>query len=117
MTTLNEYQERAKETDELTPAGSLHHMGMEFTQNELRLAFGIDGEAGELAEKYKKSLRNSDEYYNVDDTVKELGDILWYIALLADELGVTLEEIADKNLAKLEDRKEREVLAGSGDNR
>lgn len=90
-------------------------------KNELfHLVLGLVGEAGEIAEKFKKLVRDkgSDES-NIDkaDMTKELGDILWYIAVLADYLEIPLEDIAGKNIAKLADRQKRGVLGGSGDNR
>lgn len=79
------------------------------------LALGITGEAGEIAEKIKKKERdgNLDE----EDLAKEIGDVIWYLAQLAEELGYNLDEIAEENLEKLRDREERNEISGSGDNR
>lgn len=89
--------------------------------NELfHLVLGLVGEAGEIAEKFKKLVRdkNSDlAELDVEDMKKELGDVLWYVAVLADHLGLTLSEIAELNAAKLADRQKRGKLQGSGDNR
>jgi NTP pyrophosphatase (non-canonical NTP hydrolase) len=52
-----------------------------------------------------------------EEIVKELGDVLWYLAAMADELGTTLNHVAEVNLEKLRDRKERGVIKSSGDNR
>lgn len=83
-------------------------------------ALGLAGEAGEIAEKVKKVLRDSDSEWADDKRVAllgELGDPLWYITALADDLGFTLQEVVDANYAKLTSRKERGVLQGSGDDR
>jgi len=83
-------------------------------------ALGLTGEAGEVADKLKKVIRDNDGVLTdpVRDAVaKELGDVLWYLAVLAFEMDYTLDEIAQINLDKLNSRKERGVLSGSGDNR
>lgn len=79
-------------------------------------ALGLCGEAGEIAEKIKKWLRG-DRELDKDALLKELGDPLWYIASLADDLGFTLQQVVDANVEKLTSRKERDVVKGSGDNR
>lgn len=78
-------------------------------------ALGLCGEAGEVAEKIKKYLR--DGVLNDLEVAKELGDVLWYIANLAEDLGYDLAEVADLNLEKLADRMNRNVIKGNGDNR
>ncbi|HMI09424.1 MAG TPA: nucleoside triphosphate pyrophosphohydrolase family protein [Candidatus Saccharimonadales bacterium] len=84
------------------------------------LVLGLVGETGEIAEKVKKVVRDNDDFMaaiDVEDLKKELGDVMWYVAVLADHFDIPLEEIAEKNIAKLASRKERGVLRGSGDNR
>jgi NTP pyrophosphatase (non-canonical NTP hydrolase) len=81
---------------------------------------GICGEAGELAEKLKKVLRDKDGRIDAEDRkamAKELGDVLWYIAAAAGELGFDLAEIARISLEKVDGRHERGTLHGSGDDR
>jgi len=83
-------------------------------------ALGLAGEAGEVAEHAKKAIR--DEAGEVGEErraamAKELGDVLWYLAQLASELGLDLDEIAQVNLDKLLSRQRRGVLSGSGDER
>lgn len=81
---------------------------------------GLVGEAGEVAEKVKKILRDKDSKVSASDKqeiIKELGDVLWYIQALADYLGVPLSQIAEVNLEKIHSRKKRGVTKGSGDNR
>jgi len=81
---------------------------------------GLAGEAGEVAEKVKKILRDKNGI--VDDATrtelaKELGDVLWYISNIAVEFKISLEDIASGNIKKLFSRMERNALGGSGDNR
>ncbi len=81
---------------------------------------GIAGEAGEVAEKWKKIVAYKDGVITAEDTAeikKELGDVLWYIALLADSLGLELDDVAALNIEKLASRKARGVTKGTGDNR
>jgi NTP pyrophosphatase (non-canonical NTP hydrolase) len=108
---LNDYQTQA-----LTTAVS---SGDEF-KDVMHWALGISGESGEVAEKLKKIIRDKDSKISDEDKqelAKEVGDVLWYLAVFANQLGVTLEDIAQANLAKLQSRKQRGVLGGSGDNR
>lgn len=77
---------------------------------------GLMGEAGEISEKVKKWMRG-DKELDKEGLLKELGDPLWYITSLADDLGYTLQEVIDANVEKLNSRKERGVLKGSGDSR
>ena len=102
---MDEYQEEAKAT-----AIYPQERGLEY------LALKLCGEAGEVAEKIGKSIRDN-KPLDDKDLAKELGDVLWYVANLADFLGYELSEIAEMNLAKLKDRQKRGVLGGSGDNR
>jgi len=81
---------------------------------------GLVGEAGEIAEKIKKVLRDKKGIIDEEtqkELSKELGDVLWYLSQLSTELGLSLEEIAELNISKLQSRKDRGALHGSGDNR
>lgn len=83
-------------------------------------ALGLAGEAGEVAGKVKKLIRDKQGYMtlgDIEDITKEMGDVLWYMAALCDTLGVNLSDVAGGNLTKLYSRKERGALSGSGDNR
>lgn len=109
--TLDDYQEQALTT--------VISEGNEFN-DLLHWVLGVNGEAGEIAEKVKKIIRDKGGKVSEADKVelaKEVGDVLWHLAVLADHLGMPLEKIAADNLAKLKSRKERGVLGGSGDNR
>lgn len=77
---------------------------------------GLNGEIGEVCEKVKKHIRDGREL-DKDDLTKELGDVLWYLAITARDLGINLQDVAEVNIAKLKSRKERGVIQGSGDNR
>jgi NTP pyrophosphatase (non-canonical NTP hydrolase) len=83
-------------------------------------ALGLAGEAGEVAEHAKKAIRDEGGSLSNERKAamsKELGDVLWYVAQIATELGLDLGEIADQNLQKLLSRQRRGVLSGSGDER
>lgn len=83
-------------------------------------ALGLAGEAGEACNKVKKVFRDDDGILSDEKRAAlkaELGDVLWYLAALATDIGVNLSECASDNLDKLFSRKERGTLAGSGDNR
>jgi len=80
---------------------------------------GLVGEAGEIANKIKKVIRDNkpiDEAFK-EDMKAELGDVLWYVARLSDEFGIKLDDVASYNMSKLLDRLKRNVIQGSGDNR
>lgn len=84
------------------------------------LTLGLCGEAGELANKYKKVLRDDDGVMSEDKLAQmeaEAGDALWYLARLCDELGTSLDQVAQANIIKLASREKRGAISGSGDNR
>jgi NTP pyrophosphatase (non-canonical NTP hydrolase) len=81
---------------------------------------GLCGETGEVAEKLKKIIRDKAGAISEEDKTelaKELGDVLWYLAVFAHDIGFSFDDVAKGNLAKLRDRQARNVLGGSGDNR
>ncbi|MFZ2049645.1 MAG: nucleoside triphosphate pyrophosphohydrolase family protein [Solirubrobacteraceae bacterium] len=83
-------------------------------------ALGLAGEAGEVAEHAKKAIRDdggSVSEQRCEAMAKELGDVLWYVAQIATELDLDLDQIAEGNLEKLLSRQQRGVLSGSGDDR
>lgn len=80
-------------------------------------ALGLVNEAGEFAGKVKKIFRDGKGMDNIDDLRDELGDTLWYIAECATSLGLSMEDIAARNLVKLEDRQSRDMISGDGDKR
>ena len=114
--TLDGYQDRA--SDFIFYKGSL-----------LYPTLGLTGEAGEVAEKVKKLYRDDEINFmredmteeltadQANDLALELGDVLFYIAAIAGDIGYSLEEIADMNIDKLAQRQARNTLSGSGDHR
>ena len=89
-------------------------------KNFIYPTLGLSGETGEVAEKIKKVIR--DKGGVMDDVTreeikKELGDVLWYVAQIASELGLSLTDVAETNIKKLLSRLERGVISGNGDNR
>ena len=86
----------------------------------LYLALGVNGEAGEAGEKVKKVYRDHNGRFSEEDVLeikKEIGDVLWYLNRLSEELGFSLEDAAILNIEKIQDRIRREVVQSSGDNR
>jgi NTP pyrophosphatase (non-canonical NTP hydrolase) len=86
----------------------------------MQQVLGIGDEAGEVLAIFKKWVRDDDADIALLDTAnvaKELGDVLWYVAVLAHDLGLSLDDIAEANIAKLRSRQQRGTLTGSGDNR
>jgi NTP pyrophosphatase (non-canonical NTP hydrolase) len=107
---FNQYQAQARLTARYPRVGA----------NPIYPTLGLCGEAGEVADKVKKVLRDRDGVFDsevLEGLKLELGDVLWYVAQLASELGFDLNEIATANLAKLASRAERNVIGGSGDQR
>lgn len=83
-------------------------------------ALGITGEAGECSDKVKKVIRDNSGEFTDDrkrEIAKEIGDVLWYCAALAHDIGYTLNEVGKMNVEKLNSRKERNKINGNGDNR
>lgn len=113
--TFDDYQARAITTD-LTAGKDNGVLSISFMDKVL----GLVGESGEFADKIKKILRDKDAKLSEADRqelAKELGDVLWYIALLAKYLDTPLDQVATENIAKLAKRKATGSLGGSGDNR
>lgn len=107
--TLNEYQQRALET-------AVYPKDKKIIYPTL----GLTGEAGEVADKVKKVIRDNNQEFDDDRRqaiALEVSDVLWYVATLANDLGYTLQEIAEMNYAKLKSRQERGKIGGSGDER
>ncbi len=107
---INAYQAAARRTAAYPDVGA----------NPVYPTLGLSGEAGEVADKVKKVLRDRGGVF--DDPTREaikleLGDVLWYVAQLASELGYDLEEVATANLDKLASRAARGRIGGSGDHR
>lgn len=106
---LSDYQHQSRQTAEYPREAWLAYP-----------ALGLAGEAGEVAEHAKKAIRDDRGTVSEERKAamsKELGDVLWYVAQLATELGLDLDQIAEENLAKLLSRQRRGVLSGSGDER
>jgi NTP pyrophosphatase (non-canonical NTP hydrolase) len=99
----SDYQLKAKETAIFPKDKALEY-----------LCLGLVGEAGEIANKAKKVIRDNKKDHDLGG---EIGDVLWYCAMLADHLKLDLGAIMQSNLDKLSDRKKRGVLGGSGDRR
>ena len=108
--TFKDYQDKAVET-------AIYGAG----NNIIYPALGLANEAGEVLGKIKKVLRDKEGNFESIGTrvaiADEMGDVLWYLAALAKDIDISLDQIADRNIAKLLDRRARNVIQGSGDNR
>mgnify|MGYP000089854261 CR=1 FL=1 len=107
--TLNEYQDLALKTA-IYPR----------EYKVIYPALGLTGEAGECSDKIKKVIRDYHGEFTEEKKIeiaKEIGDVLWYCAALANDIGYSLDEIGELNIGKLHSRKVRNKLHGSGDNR
>ena len=105
LTSFKQYQAKARETAIYPPDYAMIYP-----------LLGLVGEVGEFCNKYKKVIRDGTPF-SKEDAQSELGDILWYVANVASDFGLSLDEVAYENIAKLQDRKSRGTLRGSGDNR
>lgn len=107
---MNDYQFEARKTAIYPDVG----------RNVYYPTLGLAGEAGEVAGKVKKIQRDDGGIVTDERRAalgKELGDVLWYVAQVATELGLTMDGIAQGNLDRLKSRQDRGVLTGDGDNR
>ena len=108
--TATEYQRRAAEPAIFTSDKALEY-----------LTLGLTGEAGEIANKVKKLIRDGadreEHHAKLNAVGHELGDVMWYCAMLAKEVDMNLGRIMEDNLDKLPDRKDRNLLQGDGENR
>lgn len=118
--TATEYEQQAYKT-----------LAKSTAENISYLSFGLVAEVGEVADKIAKAVRRGDIVINnnemifvrgncsqfTDGFVSELGDVLWFVAMMARRLGFSLEEVMRRNLDKLADRQARGVIIGDGDKR
>lgn len=114
--TFNDYQTQALSTD--TYGGGVPDLVSH--PSYIDKILGLVGESGEAADKFKKIIRDREGKVSEADRlelIKELGDVLWYIAVLGHYLGTDLESLAKKNVDKLADRHTRGVIKSAGDNR
>ncbi len=83
-------------------------------------ALGVTGEAGEIAEKVKKIIRDAKGEVSAEakqEIMKEVGDVLWYLSILSHHLGYKFDVVGQHNIEKLKNRKQQNKISGSGDNR
>lgn len=108
--TFREYQIKASETARFPDKDLIF----------IYTALGLVGEAGEVAEKIKKIWRDKNKQINDNDREeikKEMGDVLWYLSQLSENLGINFDDVAQANINKTQSRLARNLINGSGDNR
>lgn len=109
MSNFNEYQEQANKTAIYPKERAIEY-----------LVLGLASEAGEVAGKLKKLIRDKGGVIGVHESevlCDEVGDVLWYVSQIASELNMQLEQVAHRNISKLQSRQRRGVIGGSGDKR
>lgn len=112
---LNGYQDKVMDTA-IYPGADEDNNGLAV----IYTAMGLSGEAGEILNKVKKVLRDNDGVFSAEkklEIAKELGDVAWYVAALANELNVDFANLIEANLVKLNKRKVAGTIGGSGDER
>ena len=102
---LREYQEMAA------------RLALPSALNDQYLSLGLVGEAGEVASLFAKAVRDSGKLVDRDNLKKELGDVLWFVAVLAQHYNMDMQDVAVSNINKLRSRQQRGTLQGSGDDR
>jgi NTP pyrophosphatase (non-canonical NTP hydrolase) len=112
--TFDDYQKQAIKTNVYDPEA------IDDLMLKTISAMGVAGEAGEVLDKWKKLVVYHNGQVTAADKVelaKEMGDVLWYLAVLAEQLGISFDQIAQGNLAKTQSRFKRNTIVGKGDNR
>jgi NTP pyrophosphatase (non-canonical NTP hydrolase) len=118
---VKDYQKFTKTT--ALYSESINNTKEEDKNNCLRLSYvllGLSGEVGEIQNKAKKVIRDKNGEISKefkDDMIKEIGDVMWYVSQLCNELDLNMEEVMMKNIFKLSKRKEEGKIKGDGDNR
>ncbi|HOK59354.1 MAG TPA: nucleoside triphosphate pyrophosphohydrolase family protein [Candidatus Dojkabacteria bacterium] len=106
---FNEYQQKIKVTAQYPPSLRVIYP-----------ALGLGGESGEVLEKIKKVYRDKNGVFtkeDIDSISKELGDVLWYVQALCNDLGISMQDVAEQNVTKLSNRLNNNTIHGNGDDR
>lgn len=115
--TFDEYQEQASRTAHFE--GDCEGLPSR-NYGIMYCALGLGGEAGEALEKVKKLMRDNNGVLTDERRFmieSEIGDVLWYAAMLSDQIGSSLGEAAENNLRKIASRSARNMIHGDGDTR
>lgn len=118
--TSNQYQLRAHGFADYVQPYTHNEDGKETRVDYVYPALGLAEEAGEVAGKFAKAVRDNNgviDSERKEAIIKELGDVCWFVAELSTLLNVSMEEVMQKNIDKLDSRRNRGVIHGSGDDR